>query len=256
MHLETVIKQVWRCTSRPRSSWTQRCTWRPWSSDFGDTLVGHDLARSGEYLEVFNRRRAGCWDSIQQLVNSQPWESDEVTLPLSSHGELAGGGRSVGRHPRIWSYILGSTCNRQNEGNRDNFRMMQYSLYVVHGVYFTWCLLTIMAWRDREGWANLVFCDDRTVVDKKERDGGWREQYGKYKCICEILGTTCLIGWGGPPIVVFTRPIGTLSCRIGDGQLTRKQNSLKCQVLTMISLVPSHLSFSCPQFYHHLRTRS
>jgi len=45
-------------------------------------------------MEEVDRRHAGCCDSIHQLVNSQPWECDEVTLPLSSHGELAGGGRS------------------------------------------------------------------------------------------------------------------------------------------------------------------
>jgi hypothetical protein len=28
-----------------------------------------------------------------------------------------------------------------------------------------------MAWRDREGWLNFVFCDDGRVVDEKERDG-------------------------------------------------------------------------------------
>jgi len=32
-------------------------------------------------------------DSILQLVNSQPWECDKVTKPLSSHGELADGDR-------------------------------------------------------------------------------------------------------------------------------------------------------------------
>jgi hypothetical protein len=39
-------------------------------------------------------RRSRCWDSMHQLVNLQLWEYDEVTLPLSAHGELAGGGRS------------------------------------------------------------------------------------------------------------------------------------------------------------------
>ena len=62
-------------------------------SEFGDALGGLDRPRL-EYLEAVNRRRAGCWDSIHQLVNSQPWECYEVTLPLSSHGELAGGGQS------------------------------------------------------------------------------------------------------------------------------------------------------------------
>jgi hypothetical protein len=103
MHLEAVIERVWRCTWRPRSSEfgdafgghdhvTQRCTGRPWSSEFGDALAGHDQARSEEYLEAVDRRRAGCANSIHQFVNSQRWEYDEVTLPLSCHGELAGGG--------------------------------------------------------------------------------------------------------------------------------------------------------------------
>jgi hypothetical protein len=34
-----------------------------------------------------------CCDSIYQLVNSQLWECDKLTLPLSSHGELADGGQ-------------------------------------------------------------------------------------------------------------------------------------------------------------------
>ena len=40
----------------------------------------------------------------------------------------------------------------------------------------------------------------------------------------------------------------------GDGQLTCTQDSLKSQFLIMISPAPSHLSLSCPQFYHHLKT--
>jgi hypothetical protein len=30
----------------------------------------------------------------------------------------------------------------------------------------------IMAWRDREGYHNFVFCEDGRVVDENERDGG------------------------------------------------------------------------------------
>jgi len=111
LHLEAVIERVWRCTWRPRSSELRaalggrdraslemyleaeidrvwRCTGRPWSSEFGDALVaGYDGARLKEYLEEFDleavgRRRARCWDSIHRLVNSKPWECDEVTLPL------------------------------------------------------------------------------------------------------------------------------------------------------------------------------
>jgi len=40
------------------------------------------------------QRRAWCLDSIHQLVNSQPWECDKVTVLSRSHRELADGGRS------------------------------------------------------------------------------------------------------------------------------------------------------------------
>jgi len=38
MHLEAVMKRVWRCT------------WRPRSSEFGDAPAGHDQSRLEEYL--------------------------------------------------------------------------------------------------------------------------------------------------------------------------------------------------------------
>jgi len=82
IHLVAVIERVWRCT------------WRMWSSEFGDALGGQDEVRLDEYLEAVDGRCARCWDSIHQLVNSQPWECDNVTLLLGSHGELADVGRS------------------------------------------------------------------------------------------------------------------------------------------------------------------
>jgi hypothetical protein len=75
MYWEAVIKQVCRCTGRP------------WLSEIGDALTGYDRARLEEYLdmidlEAVDGRGARWWDSIYQLVNSKPWECDEVTLPL------------------------------------------------------------------------------------------------------------------------------------------------------------------------------
>jgi len=127
MHLEAVIEWGWRCTWRPRSSgltdglggrdqaslemqleteieWTQRCTWRPWSREFGYALGGHDRASLEEYLAVVDLkpvdgRRARCWDSIHRLVNSKPWECDEVTLPLKLLWRT-GWCRSIGREVR------------------------------------------------------------------------------------------------------------------------------------------------------------
>jgi len=82
IHLEAVIQ------------WTQRYNPGMWSSDFGDPPEGPDRARLDDYLEAVNGRRPGWRHSIHQLVNSQPWECDNVTLPLISHGELADDGRS------------------------------------------------------------------------------------------------------------------------------------------------------------------
>jgi len=149
----------------------------------------------------------------------------------------------VGRYAGSWSYIPGSTPNHENEGKTNSLGWMLYSVYAVLGVCCTRCMLysvhtvlcvcctrcqlMIMAWRDREGWLNFVFCDDGCVVDVKERDGEWRwECCGGYERIWEIWGTTCLIGLGRPRIGVITRRIGTHTYRIGDGKLTRTRNSL------------------------------
>jgi len=55
---------------------------------------GRNRASLDEYWEAVDGRHAGCWDSVHQLFDSQPWECDKVTLSLSSHGDLADGGRS------------------------------------------------------------------------------------------------------------------------------------------------------------------
>jgi len=134
---------------------------------------------------------------------------------------------------------------------------MLYSLYAVLGVCCTRCQLMNMTCRNREGWLNFVFCNDGRVMDQKERDGGWGwERCGEYEWIWEIWGTTCLFWLGRPCIGVITLQIGTRTNCIGDGKLTRTQNSLKTQLLMLIRPIYSHLSPSCPQFYHHRRTRS
>jgi len=161
IHLETMIEWTPRFTWMPRSSQIQRCTWTPWSSKFaevfggrdhvtqwctwrlwsnkfGEVLGGHDHAQLEDYMEVVDRRRAGCQNSIHQLLNSQLWECDEVTLSLSSLMEswlmtidL------VGRHGRSWSYIQGSTCNREN-GDEDGNNMEDTSGYEKAGVQLAW----------------------------------------------------------------------------------------------------------------------
>jgi len=127
---------------------------------------------------------------------------------------------------------------------------------LVVSVCCTRCQLMIMTCRDREGWLNFVFCDDSRVVEEKERrDGEWRWERCDYEAIWEIRGTSCLIGLGWPRISVIARWMSTRTCCIGDGKLTLTRNSHVSQFLMMISPIPCHLYLSCPQFYHHLRTR-
>jgi len=123
-------------------------------------------------------------------------------------------------------------------------RCMLYLVYAVLGLCCTRCQLMIMPWRDWEGWLNFVFCDGGWDVDEKERDVGWRwERCGGYERRWDIRGTTCLIGLGRPRIGVITRRIGTCTCRIGDGKLTRTQNSLKSQFLMMICPTSSTITW-------------
>jgi hypothetical protein len=91
IQLEPVSEQAWRCTWRPllcKLGFRNRLTL---AIHFG----GRNSARLDEYsVEAVDGRFAGCADFIHELVNSQTWEYDNVTLPLSSHGELADGSRS------------------------------------------------------------------------------------------------------------------------------------------------------------------
>jgi hypothetical protein len=117
MHLKAILERVWWCTRSPLSSelrdaleghnpasmemhlqaelkLTQRCTLSPWSRKLGVEHRVYHQERMKECLEKVDTRRAGCCDSMHQLVNSQPWECDKLTWHLSSHVELAGGGGS------------------------------------------------------------------------------------------------------------------------------------------------------------------
>jgi len=171
---------------------------------------------------------------------------------LSSPGELADGGQPVREVRRMLK--LHSGVNLWSwEGREDK----QSCGDAVLGVCCTRWQFMIMPRRDRQGWLNLVFCDDGWVVDEKERDAGWRWEWcGGHEQIQESRGRTCLIGLVILWIGVITRRIRTCTCRIGDGKLTCTPNSLQSQFLIMISPMSSDLCLSRPQLYHYLRTRS
>jgi len=138
-----------------------------------------------------------------------------------------------------WQTILCACCTHY----------VPYYLHAVHGVN-SW------SWHRGIERDDLTLCSGMMVMFWiRKRDGGWRwEQYGGYELIWEIRSATCLMG--------FRRPrIGDNSCQIGSGtwhirniKLTPTQHSLKSQFLMIMFRISSHLSLSCPQHYHHLRT--
>jgi len=154
VNLEVVIERVWRYTWMLRScelggriraslvihlegvmEWVSGYTCRLWWSEFGDSLGGRDRARLDEYLEAVDRRCAGCWDCIGQLVDLQRWECDKRwpylwALPQSWLMAVD----CIGRHAGSWSYIEGSTCNHEIEGMKNNLGRMPYWVYTVLGV--------------------------------------------------------------------------------------------------------------------------
>jgi len=164
-----------------------------------------------------------------------------------------------GDDKQSWLYAVHGACCT---------RCMLYTVYAVLGVCRTRCVLHLAyAAPGVNSWwwhgeierydLTLCSCNDGRVVDEIESDGGWRwERYGGYERTWEIRVMTCLIGFRRPRIGVITCRIGTHTCCIRDGILTRTRNSLKSQFLMMISPIFSDLSLSCAQLYHHLRTWS
>jgi len=72
---------------------------------------------------------------------------------------------------------------------------MLYLVYAVLGVCCTRCQLLIMAWQEREGRLNFVFCDDGRLVDKKGTVGNEGKndvkdisEYGKSEVHLACLG--------------------------------------------------------------------
>jgi len=106
MHLEAVIEQIWRYTSRLWSSdwemhpkivmeWVWRCTGRQWSSEFWDALRGNHLANLVAVIKQVSRYTWRPWSSmfcdklwgwdpacfdeyLEEVVGSRPgcWDSN------------------------------------------------------------------------------------------------------------------------------------------------------------------------------------
>jgi hypothetical protein len=159
MHLEAVIKRVLRCTSRPWSSEFRDtlggrnqaclgiCTWRPWLCELG----GCDCTTIEVNLEAVIESVWKCtW---------RPWSSKIGGVHVG--GQFAGGSLE-GRHDKSWDSIHLFTHNcgnvkssvqhgllrdeRQAGSKRQSMlgwcstRCMQYSVYAVLGVCSTRCM--------------------------------------------------------------------------------------------------------------------
>jgi len=115
LDLRTTTVAPWRCTwsslfeihLETEIEWTQRCTWRPGTSEFGDALGGRDWVKLEDGL--------GGWDR-----SSLEMHSDAVTeriwrctcrLWSSEIGGVLGGGRFGGRRDGSWDSIHWLTCN-------------------------------------------------------------------------------------------------------------------------------------------------
>jgi len=111
MHLETEIEWTQRCTWWPGLSefgdaigdreieWTQRCTWRPRLNEFGDALGGRDRVNSEMHLEAVIERVGSYtwrprWNKIGGVLGDGGPGSDW------SEGGQSGGSQSGGSESR------------------------------------------------------------------------------------------------------------------------------------------------------------
>jgi len=143
MHLETKIEWTQRCTWRPGSSefgdalgdreieWTQRCTWRPWLSEFGDALGGRDRVNSEMHLEAVIERVGRYtwrpWSNKIGGVLGGGWSGSDWSEGVQSGGSQSGGsesggsesggGRSGGMCDGSWDSIYWLTRNCGNVEN-------------------------------------------------------------------------------------------------------------------------------------------
>jgi len=157
----TTAVAPWRCTWSSMSEmhleteieWTQRCTWRPGSSEFGDALGGHDCAN----LQAVIRR---VWK-----YTWRPWSGDfedalggrdraslemhlEAKIKWTQKMHLEAVIHRVWRCTlRLWPSEFGDALAGYNRARLEEYlevvdlegRCMLYSVYAVLGVCCTQC---------------------------------------------------------------------------------------------------------------------
>jgi hypothetical protein len=157
---ETVIERLWRCTWRPRSGefrdtvegcdqasfemrleaviellW--RCTWRLWSCELGCRI----RASLEIQLEALNERVRTSTGS--QSIDGVPSTETLFVCLLTRNHENGTRWLSLQalteRHTWSYSNNQGSTHNRENEEKTNNLGWMLYSVYVILDVCYTRC---------------------------------------------------------------------------------------------------------------------
>jgi len=113
--------------------WTQRCTWRPWSSEFWHAHGGRDRVntemhfeaviewvwrwpwrpRSSELRDALGSRDQSSLEMHWEGVIERVWTCT-YRLWSSEIGGVLGGGQFGGRRDGSWDSIHWLTCNRGN----------------------------------------------------------------------------------------------------------------------------------------------
>jgi len=130
MHLETEIE------------WTQRCTWRLGSSEFGDALGGRGWVDSEDAL---GGRDRSSLEMRSEAVTERVWRCT-CRLWSSEIGGVLGGSRFGGRRDGSWDSIHWLTCNCGNVESwvqhlsRDE-KLAGSGRLSILGWCCTWCML-------------------------------------------------------------------------------------------------------------------
>ena len=114
--------------------------WRLWVSELRNALRGRNRGGFNNYSEAVYAWRIGCWDSIQRLVNLQLWKCHQVTIPLSSHGELADDNPSYREAHQILKLHWGVNLWSWDWWEKNNLVWMLYLVYAVLSICCTWCM--------------------------------------------------------------------------------------------------------------------
>jgi len=106
MHLEAKIE------------WTQRCTWKPWLSRFGDVLGGRDRVNSEMHLEaIIERGQRFTWSPWSINIGGVlggGWSAGDWSKGGQSRVSESRGGRLGGMCDWGWDYIYWLTRNCGN----------------------------------------------------------------------------------------------------------------------------------------------